>query len=181
MERGWLWFTAGVGGALLLWRRHPSKTEARDDGWQALGMPTEARDTLVTPHGWFGATRVGPPAHVHQGRDLSAPASSLVRAVGDGRIVATNAGLGKLVRKLRLEPPGAWSDRGALVSHVVYADLGDALVQAGDRVRKGEAIARVAREGFVHFAVKRIGAAGEEFFDPAEAGFLYRTSVKGVA
>ena len=104
-----------------------------------------------------------------------------MRAVGDGRIVATNAGLGKVVRKLRLEPPGAWSDRGALVTHVVYADLGDALVKAGDRVRKGDAIARVAREGFVHFAVKRVGARGEEFFDPAEAGFPYRTSMKGVA
>jgi murein DD-endopeptidase MepM/ murein hydrolase activator NlpD len=180
MTRGWIWFTVGVGGALLLWRRRPSsKPESRDDGWQALGAPTDG--TLVTPHGAFGAPRVGPPAHIHQGLDIAAATNSLVRAVGDGRIVATNAGLGKIVRKLRLEPPGAWSDRGALVTHVVYADLGDALVNAGDRVRKGDAIARVGREGFVHFAVKRAGARGEEFFDPAEAGFPYRTSMKGVA
>ncbi len=180
MERDWLWFTVGVGGALLLWRRRPSsKPQSRDDGWQALGTPTDGG--LVTPHGAFGAPRVGPPAHVHQGLDLAAAANSLVRAVGDGRIVATSAGLGQIVRKLRLEPPGAWSDRGALVTHVVYADLGDALVKAGDRVRKGDAIARVARDGFVHFAVKRVGARGEEFFEPAEAGFSYRTSMKGVA
>jgi murein DD-endopeptidase MepM/ murein hydrolase activator NlpD len=181
MGRGWIWFAVGVGGALLFWRRRTSTPNARDDGWQALGMPTESQGALVTPHGSFGASRVGPPAHAHQGLDLAAPANSFVRAVGDGRIVATRPGLGKIVRKLRLEPPGAWTDRGAFVTHVVYADLGDALVQAGDRVRKGDAIARVAREGFVHFAIKRLGAHGEEFFDPAEAGFPYRTSMKGVA
>jgi hypothetical protein len=56
-------------------------------------------------------------------------------------------------------------------------------VQPGDHVRKGDPIALVDKAGFVHFAVKEIRPSGEVFFDPAQAGFVYRLSspVKGVA
>ena len=178
MHGGLVWFVVGIGGALLFDQRRPARELARQR-WQRLALPVDA--PRVTAHGGYGETRPGPPAHTHQGLDLIAPAGSVVRVVGDGRIVATSAGLGKLVRKLRLEPQGAWSERGALVTHVVYADLGDATVNAGDRVRTGDAIGHAARAGFVHFAVKRTGASGEEFFDPARAGFAYRTSEKGAA
>lgn len=176
-EGGWLWFTVGAGAAWLLLRGRGETAITRDDRWQSLAMPVDG--AVVTAHGFFGASRSGPPAHTHQGVDLVAAAGDVVRAVGDGRIVAANPGLGKIVRKLRLDPPGSWSERGALVSYVVYADLGTPLAEVGQRVRKGDPIARVAREGFVHFAVKRVGDHGEEFIDPARAGFVYRT--KGVA
>lgn len=174
----WVWFGVGAGVALLLSSRRRASMLVRDDGWQQLGMPVDGR-AAVTAHGFFGASRLGPPVHAHQGVDLAARPGDMVRAVGDGRIVATNPGLGKVVRKLQLDLPGSWGDRDALISHVVYADLGEPLVDIGQRVRKGDPIARVAREGFVHFAVKRVGQHGEEFIDPARAGFTYR--MKGVA
>jgi murein DD-endopeptidase MepM/ murein hydrolase activator NlpD len=173
----WVWFGVGAGVALLLSSRRESATP-RGDRWQLLGMPVDG-GAAVTAHGFFGASRLGPPVHAHQGVDLAARPGDIVRAVGDGRVVATNPGLGKVVRKLQLDPPGSWGDRDALISHVVYADLGQPLVDVGQCVRKGDSIARVARDGFVHFAVKRVDQHGEEFIDPARAGFTYR--MKGVA
>jgi murein DD-endopeptidase MepM/ murein hydrolase activator NlpD len=161
---------SAVGAFLLLRRR-------RDDGAESyvLGSPIEATGAAtVTPHGYFGAARAGPPAHKHQGLDLAARADSHVLAVGDGVIVRANPGLGKIVRKLRLEVPSAWDLNHRRVDAVVYADLGAPLVKPGDRVRKGDAIALVAEAGFVHFAVKESRPSGEVFFDPKEAGFAYR-------
>jgi murein DD-endopeptidase MepM/ murein hydrolase activator NlpD len=94
-------------------------------------------------------------------------------------IVATEPGLGKLVRKLQLDKPAAFGPGGKLVHSVVYADLGKTLVEPGQHVRKGEPIAIVGNEGFVHFAVKSKNSHGETFFDPKAAGFDYRLS--GVA
>src|SRR5207245_8621909 len=102
---------------------------------------------------------------------------SHVLAVGDGEIVAANPGLGLVVRKVRLDEPGAWADAGMPVHFVVYADLGKPLVEPGDRVKKGEPIALVASRGFVHFAVKTLHDSQEVFFDPKLAGFAYRAPV----
>lgn len=175
MKRGdtWAWIAAGSVGALLLLRRkHPSAGAAN-----ILGPPVEVRGPpRVTPHGYFGAPRAGPPKHSHQGTDLAAPPGSHVLAVGDGLIIKTDPGLGKIVRKLRLDVPGAWDLNHRRVDAIVYADLGTPLVQPGDRVRKGDPIALVDKAGFVHFAVKEFQPHGEVFFDPAQAGFAYRLS-----
>lgn len=176
----WAWIALGSVGALFLLRRkHPSAS-----GTVILGSPVEVSGPpTVTPHGYFGAPRAGPPRHSHQGTDLAAPPGSHVLAVGDGEIIKTDPGLGKIVRKLRLDVPGAWDLNHRHVDAVVYADLGKPLVQPGDRVRKGDPIALVDRPGFVHFAVKEVRPSGEVFFDPAQAGFVYRlsSSGKGVA
>jgi murein DD-endopeptidase MepM/ murein hydrolase activator NlpD len=142
-----------------------------------LGSPIEPAGTpSVTPHGHFSADRTGPPAHLHQGIDLAAPAGTRVLAVGDGMIVATDPGLGKVVRKLLLDRPDAWLPGSRRVKAVVYADLGTPLKHPGDRVRKGDPIALVDKAGFVHFAVKAQERSGEVFFNPSEAGFVYRLS-----
>jgi murein DD-endopeptidase MepM/ murein hydrolase activator NlpD len=93
-----------------------------------------------------------------------------VLAVGDGVIVPAEPGLGHSVRKLRLNRPGAWSGTGEPIEAVVYADLGTPLVEPGDHVRKGDAIAKVGSAGFFHFAVR---VHGERFIPPARAGFVY--------
>jgi murein DD-endopeptidase MepM/ murein hydrolase activator NlpD len=96
-----------------------------------------------------------------------------VLAVGDGEIVPASPGLGKTVRKLRLDAPAAWSAGGLPIEYVVYADLGMPLVEPGDHVRRGDPIAFVDAPGFVHFAVKTKDARGETFVDPRLAGFAY--------
>ncbi len=158
----WIW--AGLGsalGALLFDRRR-------------LGSPIEVSGLpRVTPHGYFGADRAGPPAHAHQGVDLVAPAGSHVLAVGDGRIIHANPGLGKIVRVLQLDEEGTWG-AARRVHRIVYADLGKPLVDPGDRVKQGEPIALVATAGFVHFAVREQTSSGEVFIDPREAGFRYQ-------
>lgn len=89
-----------------------------------------------------------------------------MRAVGEGVIVQTGAGYGGRVLKLMLVRPEAFLGGAIPVEAVVYADLGQPLVQPGDRVRRGQPVAEVGPRGFVHFAVK----SGEQFFDPALAG-----------
>jgi murein DD-endopeptidase MepM/ murein hydrolase activator NlpD len=164
-----LWLGLGAGALLVLGRKRGGST--------LLGSPVEVNGApKVTPHGHFGAAREGPPIHTHQGTDLAAPPGSYVLAVGDGLIVKTDPGLGKVVRKLQLDTPGAWERRGRPVHAIVYADLGKPLVEPGQRVKKGDRIAVVDRPGFVHFAVKEYQPGREVFFDPAEAGFSYRLS-----
>ena len=130
----WLLVGAGsIGALVLLARRRDSSGSAM------LGSPIEARGIpTVTPHGYFGAPRAGPPKHSHQGVDLAAPPGSHVLAVGDGVIVKTDPGLGKIVRKLRLDKPAAWDLSHRRVDAIVYADLGPPLVKPGDRVRRGD-------------------------------------------
>lgn len=169
------WTALGTAGVAVLFGR---RTYASDDG---LGSPIEvAGIPRVTPHGYFRAHRAGPPEHWHQGIDLIAPPSSRVFAVGDGTIIKAEPGLGKIVRKLRLGAPGSWGGLQS-IDLVVYADLGVPIVEPGKRVRKGDVIAFVAHEGFVHFAVKQKRARGETFIDPKLAGFVYRTSPLEVA
>jgi murein DD-endopeptidase MepM/ murein hydrolase activator NlpD len=110
--------------------------------------------------------------HYHQAVDLVARPGASVYAVGDGVIVPANPGLGKAVLKLALDPRGRWSDDAAIVSHIVYADLGDRLVRPGERVRAGQVVATVQPHGFVHFSTKRVVDGAEQFFDPALAGFF---------
>jgi murein DD-endopeptidase MepM/ murein hydrolase activator NlpD len=146
-----------------------------------LGSPVEVSGTpTVTPHGQYGAPRAGPPRHAHQGIDLAAPAGSRVLAEGDGVIAPAHPGLGKIVRKLRLDVPAAWDASGQPVDTIVYADLGAAFVRSGDRVRRGDPIALVGEGGFVHFAVKQTRPGGEAFLDPHVAGFVYRSSQRPV-
>lgn len=166
-KRSWLWLAAGTAGASLV-------VGGRRKG--ALGSPLENGEELVlTRHGSFGAGRKGPPAHAHQGVDLAAPIGTLILAVGDGVIVTTHPGLGKIVRKLRLDVPGTWAvGSGRRVDSVVYADLGRALVSPGARVKKGEPVAIVGERGFFHFAVKERRDGEEDFFDPERAGLAYR-------
>jgi len=170
----WGWLALGSAGFLFYASRKRSSSSL---GSAALGSPLDdnARAT-VTRHGYYGAPRDGPPRHRHQGIDLAARAGSQVLAVGDGVIVKTDPGLGKVVRKLRLDVPGAWDFSHRRVDTVVYADLGTPLVWPGDRVRRGDPIALVDKAGFFHFAVKELRPGGEVFFDPKAAGFSYRAS-----
>jgi murein DD-endopeptidase MepM/ murein hydrolase activator NlpD len=179
MKRGTLIALAvGSAGALWLYRRNRAATGAPD----RPGMPIEVDGApTLTRHGHYGARREGPPTHRHQGIDLIAPPGSRVLAVGDGVIVRANAGLGRIVRKLRLDAPASWNASGRRVDTIVYADLGVPLVRPGDRVRKGEAIALVDKAGFVHFAVKETRPEGEVFFDPKEAGFAYLVESRPLA
>jgi len=179
---GWIAVGVGVGaGALVLWlaRRpvgaaHPPVHAAPLAGG-ALGSPVEGEAVPhVTPHGFYGAARGGPPVHTHQGVDLQARPGSHVLAIGDGKILDAKPGLGLVVRKLELDKPATWILGGRPVRWVVYADLGEVLTQPGDRVRRGDPIALVHPRGFVHFAVKDAIALREQFFDPADAGFSYR-------
>jgi murein DD-endopeptidase MepM/ murein hydrolase activator NlpD len=174
----WLWIGLGSAGALLLLGRKG----APPFGSLHLGSPVEVSGTpRVTPHGHFGAPRAGPPVHTHQGVDLAAPPGSRVLAVGDGVVVATDPGLGLVVRKLKLDVPGSWGSGSRRVHAVVYADLGMPLVEPGQRVRRGDPIALVWNRGFVHFATKEVRGGREVFFDPKEAGFSYRLSTSGPA
>lgn len=157
----WIWLASAT-GLLLLGRRH-----------RLLASPIDG-PIRTTPHGHFGARRDGPPPHAHQGVDIEALPGAVVRASGNGVVVATKPGLGKTVRKLVLDPPGTWAVGGRGVAAIVYADLGEALVDAGDRVRRGDPVALVGSAGFFHFAIKaRVGGA-EVFIDPGEAGLEYR-------
>jgi murein DD-endopeptidase MepM/ murein hydrolase activator NlpD len=170
----WIWLGIGSVGALLLAERNRNASGPS----VALGLPVEtSAPPQVTPRGYFGAARAGPPKHLHQGVDLAAVPGSYVLAVGNGTIVHSRPGLGKTVRKLKLDARGNWSVGRRFVDAIVYADLGTPLAQPGQRVRQGDPIALVDRTGFVHFAVKEIQPGGEVFFDPKEAGFVYRPSV----
>lgn len=161
MSRAWLWAAAGTAGAAFLWsRRH-----------RLISPITGVATPVTTPHGDYGAHREGPPAHTHHGLDLVVPAGGRIVAVADGTIIPADPGLGKIVRKLKLDAPAPWSATGEPVEAVVYADLGTPLVEVGDRVRKGEVVALVDKSGFFHFAVK---AHGDQFIEPSRAGFEYR-------
>lgn len=171
----WTWIGVGTAVALLLVGRR-----SRPLGAMSLGSPLEdGRTPTVTPRGYFGAPRAGPPVHTHQGIDLAAAPGSRVLAVGDGVIVKTDPGLGLVVRKLRLDVPGSWAERGRKAGAIVYADLGTPLVEPGQRVRRGDPIALVWNRGFVHFATKELQGNREVFFDPKEAGFAYRLTSEG--
>jgi murein DD-endopeptidase MepM/ murein hydrolase activator NlpD len=173
----WMWIAVGAAGAAVLVGRR-----RRSSGATRLGSPIEASGMpAATPHGHFGADRTGPPFHYHQGVDLVARPGSLVLAVGDGVIVSTEPGLGKVVRKLKLDTPSAWTDGGDPIVAVVYADLGTPLVEPGDRVRECDAIATVAKAGFVHFAIKTKEGHSETFIDPKQAGFAYRSRAQEVS
>lgn len=171
------WLLLGVGalGVGLLLRR---KTDTSTEPFLVSPIDGALR---TTPHGEFGAARKGPPAHAHQGIDLGAKSGTFIRAVGAGVIVATKPGLGKLVRKLRLDRAGTFAAGASeSVSFVVYADLGSALREPGDRVVAGEPIAVVGSRGFFHFACKRVTGGHEQFFDPALAGLTYLTTKERV-
>ncbi len=169
----WLLVAIGVVGFVIVRRNRPATD-------RLAASPLDV-DLVVTPHGHFGAPRKGPPVHTHQGVDLAAKPGSFVRAIAAGTIVATNPGLGGLVRKLKLDTPTAYVSGKQPVAFVVYADLGSALREPGEHVAQGEPIAVVGKRGFFHFACKRVVGGREEFFDPAFAGLGYRATKERVS
>ena len=171
MNRWWL-LAAGIGVAVLALRRRPKSA--------ALIAPLNGV-LMTTPNGAFGARRKGPPAHKHQGIDLATRPGAFVRAVGDGVVVAANPGLGGIVRKLQLDEPRAFAGGGEPIAFVVYADLGSALREPGERVVAGEPLGVVGARGFVHFACKRVVGGREQFFDPALTGLLYHSTKERVS
>jgi murein DD-endopeptidase MepM/ murein hydrolase activator NlpD len=112
----------------------------------------------TTPHGQFGAARPAGstnPDHAHQGVDLVGRAGEPVLAVGNGVIVDSKPGIGQTVRVLLLDDGRA----------VVYADLGEANVEPGKRVRTGDVVGTMRQNGFVHVGIResRMG----KFMNPA--------------
>jgi murein DD-endopeptidase MepM/ murein hydrolase activator NlpD len=173
IRRDWFWIMLGAASAVLVAGR--VRRAFLHDAGLALPLPGTAVPR-VTKHGDFGAYRAGPPVHTHQGIDLSARPGSEVLAIGDGLIVPANPGLGKIVRKLKLDMPATWSAGGEPIEFAVYADLGVPVIDPGERVCRGDAIALVGPEGFVHFAVKTKSLWGDEtFIDPRKAGLVYRS------
>lgn len=169
----WIWIALGVVGFAFTRR-----IREQDD---AFALAPLEGSLVVTPHGHFGAARKGPPVHAHQGIDLAARPGSFIRAIATGTVVATNPGLGGLVRKLKLDVPTSFASGKEAVAFVVYADLGSALREPGERVAQGEPIAVVGRRGFFHFATKRVAQGREEFFDPALSGLGYRATNERVS
>jgi len=118
-----------------------------------LAMPLRK----VTPHGQFGANRPAGstnPDHQHQGVDLMGKAGEAVFAVGNGQIVDAKPGIGQTVRVLLLDDGRA----------VVYADLGTAVAEPGQRMKTGDTVGTVRQNGFVHVGIResRYG----RFLDP---------------
>lgn len=73
----------------------------------------------------------------HTGVDFAAPVGTDIFAVADGKIEAANWGKAygtQLVQKVH----GGW---------IIYAHLSDALVKAGDTVKKGQHIAKSGNTG----------------------------------
>ena len=124
----------------------------------ALAPPLAMPLRKTTPNGWFGAGRpTGSPnpTRKHQGVDLKGTAGEPIYAVGNGQIVKADPGVGQTVRVLLLDDGRA----------VVYADLGEATVEPGQRVRTGDVVGTMRSNGFVHVAIResRMG----KFMNPA--------------
>lgn len=118
-------------------------------GSQKLAPPLAPPLRKLTPNGWYGAPRPAgstpeKATHFHQGIDLKGTAGEPILAVGDGKIIATRPGKGDIVRKLLLDDGRA----------IVYADLGTATVEPGTRVKTGDKIGTMRKNGFVHVAVR---------------------------
>ena len=96
----------------------------------------------------------------HDGIDIGAPAGTLVRAARDGAVVYSDTlrGYGNVVI---IEHPGGYA--------TVYAHNERNLVRAGDRVRQGDAVARVGDSGRtsgcnLHFEVRRDNVAHDPIY-----------------
>ena len=126
---------------------------------QTLVAPLAPPLRRTTPHGFYGARRptdtTKPEDHKHQGVDLSGKAGEKIFAVGTGIVVKSNPGKGEIVRVVLLDDGRA----------VVYADLGQALVEPGTKVNPGDVIGTMRKNGFVHIAIResRYG----KFMNPA--------------
>jgi murein DD-endopeptidase MepM/ murein hydrolase activator NlpD len=165
----------GAIGGLILARKVTHAFEEEKEGFEETYVDPKAKknkkmnlQTLIaplasplrkpTPHGYFGARRPTdlsqPFDHSHQGVDLSGTAKEQIFAVGDGKIVDSNPGKGEIVRVLLLNDGRA----------VVYADLGQALVESGAILKAGDVVGLVRSNGFVHVAIRdsRYG----KFLDP---------------
>jgi murein DD-endopeptidase MepM/ murein hydrolase activator NlpD len=89
---------------------------------------------------------------LHEGIDLAAPTGTPVRAAGDGSVLYASDVLGGYGKMVVLQHPGDLL--------TAYAHNSALLVQMGDKVRRGQAIARVGQTGratapHLHFEVRR--------------------------
>lgn len=111
-----------------------------------------------TPHGHYHDRRPTDEKqkfdHLHQGVDLAGHHDEPIFAVGDGKIVDSDPGKGQIVRVLLLKDGRA----------VVYADLGEAIVNPGRVMKAGEIIGKVRGNGFVHMAIRE--SRWGKFIDP---------------
>jgi murein DD-endopeptidase MepM/ murein hydrolase activator NlpD len=136
--------------------------------WQALVPPVDFRPLAIRQDakgdGRYRASRSG--GRVHQGIDLQAPLGSPVRAVRSGSVihVGSHRGMGLFIE---IEHSGGLK--------TLYAHLGSAAVETGDRVKQGHIIGTIGKTGnakhpwiepHVHFEVARNG----QRIDPATLG-----------
>jgi hypothetical protein len=89
---------------------------------------------------------------LHEGIDLAAPTGTPVRAAGDGTVLYAGDALASYGRMVVLQHPGDLL--------TAYAHNAALLVQVGDKVRRGQVIARVGQTGratapHLHFEVRR--------------------------
>lgn len=132
-----------------------AKPRSKNLPLQTLIAPLTLPFRQPTSHGYFGARRPTdtskPKDHSHQGVDLPGADDEAILAVGDGKIVVSDPGVGQLVRVLLLDDGRA----------VVYADLGTADVQPGTLLKAGSKIGTIKKHdpkshtgGFVHVAIR---------------------------
>jgi lipoprotein YgeR len=131
--------------------------EQRDDGdcgadsqHDGLGFEWPLLGHLTSP---FGAARSG---RGHDGIDVSAAKGTPVHAAEAGKVVYAGDELGDYGRVVIVKHQGSWA--------TVYAHNDRNLVEEGDFVEKGDAIARVGRTGnasapHLHFEIRRSNRA----------------------
>lgn len=134
--------SASAGPRLEEWRLPPSAPEGGAWSWPIDGRYSSG----------FGAPRR---SHRHSGIDVVAPAGTPIRAAREGEVIfaGRRGDYGQLVI---LDHGDGWSSR--------YAHASKVLVAVGDRVRRGEEIARAGRTGrattdHLHFEIRHAGVA----------------------
>lgn len=136
---------SSAGGARREALASPPPAAARSaPGGNAPSFIWPVKGVVYSRFGARGASR-------HDGIDIAAPEGTAIQAAADGEVIYSGVqrGYGNLVI-LRHE--------GGLVT--IYAHNRENLVREGDRVRKGQTIAKVGRTGratgpHVHFEVRR--------------------------
>jgi murein DD-endopeptidase MepM/ murein hydrolase activator NlpD len=111
---------------------------------RGLVWPIDTRGILTTP---FGAPRG---RTTHRGIDLSAPKGTPIRAVADGVVEVAGSekdSLGKTMGKHLIISHGRHRNH---TLRSIYAHASKILVQQGQKVKKGQIIARVGNTGRVY-------------------------------
>ncbi len=140
--------------ALLILERLEKDLDAHLEYLAALPDHWPVRGRITSPFGWRSSPFGGRRSEFHDGLDLAAPWGAPVEAAGDGIVVFTGyrPGFGRTV----------------VISHGYgyrssYSRVSRCLVKTGERVKKGEVIARVGSSGrstgpHLHFMVEKNGA-----------------------